>query len=408
VCGRRFGKTTLAILKLVHNALNSTDGRFFYVAPTYSQAKMIAWGMLYKIFRQLPKELQVKKNESELYVEIRDVNGTGTSRVELKGADNPDSLRGVKLNGAILDEYADMKENVYQEIIRPALTDLRGWCWFVGTPKGFNHFHDVYKFALEPSNEDWSAFKCTTYDNPYIPKEDIDLAGIELNEDFFSQEYMADFKKFTGLVYKDFDRTTHIVDNIDVSLFTKYRSIDFGTTNPFVCLWIAVDGDDNWFIYDEHYQPGWSLKQHAEVITSKSMGEEYMATYRDPSAKLLDIELPEFQIYPQAANNAVNPKDVEIGISKIQSQLKINPSTTQPKLFVFRHCENTIREFETYSWQPNKVDTNNLNVPIKKDDHAMDCVRYFSNTYIRNVVPDGFNQWKQEVTKHQGNKFTGY
>src|SRR3990167_2029950 len=142
VCGRRFGKSTLAIYKILEDALMTKNGLFFYIAPTYRQAKMIAWQMLQEALHTLPKELVKKTNESELSAIVGN-----NSQIFLKGADDPNALRGVGLNGVILDEFADMKAIAFDEVIRPALTDKKGWCWFIGTPRGFNHFYDVFNKA---------------------------------------------------------------------------------------------------------------------------------------------------------------------------------------------------------------------------------------------------------------------
>src|SRR3990167_1411657 len=125
--GRRFGKTVLALIDLLSVAFAKEKSRCWYVAPTYKQAEMIAWKMLQDM---VPKEAIRKKNEVKL--EIILING---SEISLKGADNEDSLRGVGLDYVILDEYAGMKPNVWQEIIRPMLSDRQGGALFIGTPK---------------------------------------------------------------------------------------------------------------------------------------------------------------------------------------------------------------------------------------------------------------------------------
>lgn len=399
----------MAIAKLLESALENqiNNNNYFYISPTYKQSKMIAWKMLFEAFSNLPIDLQIKKNESELYVELWNLNKNAKSMIAIKGADDPDSLRGVMLGGCVLDEYARMKKNVFDEIIRPALTDLRGWCWFISTPQGFNHFYDLYNLAQrEP---DWAAFKFTTYDNPIIPKEEIDQAKKELNPDYFEQEFLAEFKRFTGLIYKDFDRQTHILDVIDITGMQLYRSIDFGTVHPFVCLWIAVDGDNNWYIYDEYYQSGQVIEHHAKIINNRSLKQNYIATYRDPSAKQLELELAQYNIYSIPAVNTVNSQDIEIGINKIQRQLKIQALTGKPKLFVLRHCENTIREFELYQWEEKKSDDKKTpNKPKKINDDAMDALRYFANTYLPVEKKSSMDLFLEDTNKEVKNKYTGY
>jgi phage terminase large subunit len=245
VCGRRFGKTTLSIYTLLKHALSKKNGKYFYIAPTYKQAKMIAWSMLLEAVNKLPNELVKKVNESELYVVVGN-----NSRIDIKGADNPDSLRGVGLHGVVLDEYADMKPNVFNEIIEPALADHKGWAMFIGTPKGFNHFFDLFNQA--DGQENWSHYRFTSYDNPFLEREELERIKLKTPEDVFMQEYMADFRKHEGLVYKEFDRDFHLYDDEQIrpGIVDRIVAIDFGFTNPTAVLLIEKDSDSSYWVHD--------------------------------------------------------------------------------------------------------------------------------------------------------------
>lgn len=190
VAGRRFGKTVFAINELINNAIMNPDTRNWYIAPTYRQAKEIAWKML---FYYLPKEFISKKNEVELSVEL--IQG---SEITLKGSDSPDSLRGVGLNYAVLDEYAQMKADVWGEIIRPMLIDSKGSALFIGTPQGYNHFWDL--FNKEKDDSDYKSFHFTTIDNLAIEDiaKEVEKARIETDPIKFSQEYEANFEALVG------------------------------------------------------------------------------------------------------------------------------------------------------------------------------------------------------------------
>jgi hypothetical protein len=147
VCHRRFGKTVLAVNTLIDAALrcDKTNGRYAYIAPLRKQAKDVAWDYL-KLYTQNIEG--VKYNESELRVDF--ANG---ARITLYGADNPDSMRGLYLDGAVMDEVAQMKPSVWHEVIRPALADRKGWILFIGTPKGINLFYDLYHDNI--GNDRW-------------------------------------------------------------------------------------------------------------------------------------------------------------------------------------------------------------------------------------------------------------
>ena len=137
VAHRRCGKTVACINDIIRKALieEKHDGQYAYIAPYYAQAKSIAWAYL----TRFSSPALIKKNESELWVQLE--NG---AKIRLFGADNPDALRGMYLDGVVLDEYADMKPSVWGAVVRPLLADRQGWATFIGTPKGHNSFWDIY------------------------------------------------------------------------------------------------------------------------------------------------------------------------------------------------------------------------------------------------------------------------
>ena len=406
VCGRRFGKTTFAINSMFLEALMNENGTYWYVAPTYRQAKQIAWRMLFDLYRHNePKLFYKRPNESELKMVLH--NG---SYLELKGADNEDSLRGVGLDGVILDEYSMMKPNVWEEIIEPTLLDKQGWAIFIGTPKGYDHFYELYEKANKTPG--WKNFHFTSYDNPYIKKQEIDKKRASVQEDYFAQEYLAEFRRFTGLVYKGFSRDTHVVEPFQIPAdWPKWRTIDAGFTNPFVCLWITEDPSTNTFyIYDEHYLAQQTIRFHGEIINGRSIGQYFRATYIDPSARQQMQDLAEMGIYCTQAENTVTGGgrggSYQSGIAKVSELLKVNPTTEKPRIYIFNHCKNLVKEFEVYRWEENKHGHTKREIPHKENDHAMDALRYFVNSYFNLQKPKPYKA-KAEPYKPT-NSFTGY
>lgn len=205
VAGRRFGKTFLALMAMLRNAITYGGMLNWYIAPTYRQVKDIAWKLLFEI---VPKEAIRKKNEVELTIEL-----TNGSTISLKGADNPDSLRGVGLSFAVMDEYGEMKENVWSAVVRPMLMDAKakgkgGEAMFIGTPKGFNHFYDIYN--SEKTDDDFKSWHFTSYDNLALDPDEIhkeveklkkEASISELKQIEFSQEILAQFEVLTGIPY---------------------------------------------------------------------------------------------------------------------------------------------------------------------------------------------------------------
>lgn len=397
ICGRRFGKTTLAINILIEKAL-SKKGLYWYVSPTYRQSKTISWTMLLNSYYLLPKELQIGKNESELWVNI---NG---SKICLLGADNEDSLRGSGLDGLVLDEVASMRNfgGLWQEVLRPALSDKLGWCIFISTPKGKNFFYDLS--LQESMDPDYKTFKYTSYDNPYLRKEEVDKAKMELPEDVFAQEYMADFKKHTGLIHKEFDRRIHVIDPIDLPKFWRfYRAMDFGAVDPTVCLWIAVDNSDNIYIFYEYYHTGVTTKSHAEFILANTK-ENVLATFGDPSGNQEILDYASFGLFITPATRIfAQDKDWVIsGIDKVREYLKPNSQTGRPKLFVFKNCINLIKDFESYHWKESNNDVLK-DTPDHANSHGMDAIRYFVVSYN----PQSFSQYGNSF-EPEYSETTGY
>ena len=195
VAHRRFGKTTLAINHLIKFAIEK-PGRYWYVAPTYRQAKTIAFDLMQRF---LPSQLVKKKNENELTFRL--ING---SEIALKGSENEDSLRGVGLHGLVLDEYEMMDRKVWEAVLQPTLNDYKGWAIFLGTPLGRNHFFELYNRNLP----DWRSYHFSAEDTGIYSKLMIDRARTELPEETFRQEYLAEFLDGEGTVFRHLREVT--------------------------------------------------------------------------------------------------------------------------------------------------------------------------------------------------------
>ena len=178
VAGRRFGKTFLSTAELLHRALRESDQNVWYVAPTYKAAKEIAWDML---SNQIPREYIDKTNETSLTISLKN-----RSTISLKGAEKPDNLRGRSLNFVVLDEFADMRKEAWFEVIRPSLSDRQGGALFIGTPKGRNHFYDLYGKGVD-KDDGWRSYQYTTIEGGNVPPEEIESAKADLDERTFQQ-----------------------------------------------------------------------------------------------------------------------------------------------------------------------------------------------------------------------------
>lgn len=357
-CGRRFGKTTLAIEEIKGKAL-SKPSRIAYIAPTYQQARDIAWEALK---RELTT-VAIAVNESRLEIRIRTVRG-GESLIILRGWESIETLRGQQFDFIVIDEIAQMRNFWlnWQEVIRPTLTDTKGEGLFISTPKGFNHFYTL--FNLQEKDEDYVSFHFTTSDNPFIPPEEIEKARIELGENRFAQEYLADFRKTEGLVYQEFDRSKHVF--IDMPEYTKesLMGIDFGYTNPCAAITILRDASDTFWITEEFYKTQHTDAQVAEYVSALGINK----VYPDPESPGAIAELRKKGVNVREVTKGKD--SIENGISRVRELLKAG------KLKVHASCINTIFEFETYSYPDKRPDNNEYEVPIDENNHAMDAIRY--------------------------------
>lgn len=186
---RRAGKTEIALKKLLDAAVKNTLDlpMYFYVAPYLKQAKIIAWSRLKQMVSPLIPYGMVDISESELCVTFKHNSAT----IRIFGADNPDAMRGVRLDGAVIDEVAQCKTEVWEEIIQPALSDRLGWCWFIGTPKGINLFSSLF-FAAS-SLADWVAARYTVYDTDALDPVEVARLRESMSEQAFAREYLCDF-----------------------------------------------------------------------------------------------------------------------------------------------------------------------------------------------------------------------
>jgi len=192
--GRRTGKSRLAAWMLIVNALQAERGHVFYVAPTQGQARDIMWQTLLELGHPVISGSHINN------LQIKLVNG---ATISLKGADRPETMRGVSLKFLVLDEYADMKPDVFEQILRPALADQKGCAMFIGTPMGRNHFYELYKYAELGDDETYKAWHFTSYDNPILDPNEIDTAKKSMSSYAFRQEFMASFEARGSEMFKE-------------------------------------------------------------------------------------------------------------------------------------------------------------------------------------------------------------
>jgi predicted phage terminase large subunit-like protein len=263
--GRRTGKSRLAAWTLIINALQADKGHVFYVAPTQGQARDIMWNTLLELGHPVITSSHINN------LQIKLVNG---ATISLKGGDRPETMRGVSLKYLVLDEYADIKPSVWEEILRPALADQKGSAMFIGTPMGRNHFYELFKYADMADDPTYKAWHFTSYDNPLLDPEEIDVAKKSMSSYAFRQEFMASFEAKGSEMFKEewvtvaeeagFEGDYYIA--IDLAGFqdvSKKRSKNSRLDNTSMA--VVLVGEEGWFVEDIIYGR-WTLDETANKI----------------------------------------------------------------------------------------------------------------------------------------------
>ena len=263
--GRRTGKSRLAAWMLILKALEDSPGGVFYVAPTQGQARDIMWSTIFDLASPIIKG----QNVNNLTITL--ING---ATISLKGADRPDTMRGVSLKFLVMDEYADMKPDVWEVILRPALADQKGKAVFIGTPQGRNHFYDLYRYAELGDDDTYRAWHFTSYDNPLLDPEEINVAKKSMSSYAFRQEFMASFEAKGSEMFKEEWITVADDSNmegdyyvaIDLAGFqdvSKKRSKNSRLDNTAIA--VVKVGEEGWFV-DNIIYGRWTLEDTARKI----------------------------------------------------------------------------------------------------------------------------------------------
>jgi len=271
--GRRFGKSRLAAWILLIKALQSDSKDVFYIGPTFQQAKDIMWDML----KQLGKDVIADAYENTARLTL-----TNGRKIFLKGSDRPDTLRGVGLAYVVLDEYASMKPNVWEQIIRPTLADVQGGALFIGTPAGKNHFYDLYMEARKDEENEWEAFSYNSTDNPYIPESEIEAARKSMSAMAFRQEFEASFETFTGGIFEEAwfstgsepDDGNYViaVDPAGFESVEKERGLKGSKLDETAIAVVKIDRD-KWWVKDILHGR-WTIKETAtKILKAAEMSE---------------------------------------------------------------------------------------------------------------------------------------
>lgn len=247
VAHRRAGKTVACVNDLIKEAACciKPNPRFAYIAPQLNQAKDIAWSYLLEYTECFGPDRKI--NASELWIELPNNN----ARIRIYGADNPDRLRGIYLDGCVLDEFGDMNPTVWSQVIRPALSDRKGWAIFIGTPKGKNVFYDLWQNAEE--DEDWSRLMLKASETGLLDNKELNDARRMMSEEEFAQEYECSFEAairgaYYGKEFSEMDQAGRITNVPYDPALPVHTAWDLGMSDSTVIWFVQAHGGETRWI----------------------------------------------------------------------------------------------------------------------------------------------------------------
>lgn len=358
VCGRRWGKTYFSMMWLMSQEIKP-DERRWIIFPTYRQAKMVAWNVLKRIFR----DTNAKVNESELSVTLKN-----NAKIELKGADKEDSLRGVSLNACVLDEYAFMKPNVWGEIVQPMLAETGGDALFVGTPTGIqNHFYDMFVRG-QSDDSDYKSWQFTTIEGGFIPEKEIESAKKNLDAITFRQEYLASFETAQNRCAYNFDRQKHLKE-MDIST-RMFWGIDFGVSSYMSAVLMCENVAGEVYVFDEI---GLQNSNTFELAEKMKLIAPDTPVYPDPAgkARTSNSTKSDHRILQDAGFTVISRKANPTQKDRLNSLNRmLEDASGDIKLFINPKCKHTIRDLELTTMENGKI------AKTETLSHFLDAVMY--------------------------------
>ena len=417
-CGRRAGKSFLVSLEMLDFACKHNNSISWMISPSYKQSKLIMWQMLNNL---VPIEIIDSKNETELTIRL--ING---AQIVLKGADNPDSLRGVRIDFCVFDETAFIpKWEMVWNVVRPTLIDSKASCWFISTPNGMNHFKELYD-TIHP---DWQSFHFTSYDNPYLDAKEIDDAKTKMTPEQFAQEFLGEFMVMAGLFFKEWSREKHVINPfVPLNDQLIVGGMDWGYARPFAFYLSMVEkvfyrdvlGDSQNFYRTKTFFEAYGIEKHpyewARYIQERLkvyrlnlddiqwvMGDPSMFnTVQDGSVSIRDQFVQEnekWRILQPAKNDRI------AGWAYMKRWMSLAPDGL-PYWQITSNCVNFIRTVTSLVYDENHPE----DLDTDGEDHAEDSVRYMLRN-IRLIEGIGTGQIKpkyQPVPEGDKGKFFGY
>jgi len=365
IAGRRWGKTTLAIREMCKIA-REPGKDVYYISPTYRMSRTI----IFKRLKEKLLDLRWVKKINETNLEFLLKNG---STISLKGADNPDSLRGVSLSAAIFDEFAFMDSETWDLVIRPALADQQGSALFITTPVGKNNWaFDLFNMQQQHPDT-WASFQYTTLQGGFVPEQEVEAARSEMTAQQFQQEFEASFVVGQSLVAWEFDRKDHVKELDNPNTAVLHVGMDFNVS-PITAAIFVQKGDIMWQIDEIVMQNSNTQELSDELI--RRYPQSRITCYPDPAGRQRKTSAggqTDFTILTNAGFTVKAPSRHNAVRDRINSyNARLRSGTGDIRMFISNKCKYTIESLEKFQFKPL------TQIPDKDSgfDHMFDAASY--------------------------------
>jgi len=400
VCGRRFGKSTMAGHDL-EPKLFLPNKMYWIVGPTYDLGEKefrVIWDSLI-IKMQMGRDKKFKKGynkkQGNMFIEF-----PWQTRLEVRSADHPENLVGEALDHVILSEAAKQRLETWERFIQPALSDRRGGADFPTTPEGFNWLHKLWQLGNNPDFPQYESWSFPSWANEVVfpgGRNDPEILQIEKTStpEWFLQEYGADFASFVGKIFPEWDEKVHVRKVEFRPELPNYMAFDFGYTNPLAAIEFQIGHNDEIRIWREHYKSLTTIPDHIDLLKNRDHPEGYHLdlAFGDPAdpeaAATISRDFVPCVCMPEVKSDYTWREGIDLtrgfmkqvpqeteGGSIIVVDEYGTPAPDRPRWIVDHSCVNTIKEYNNYR---TKEPVKGQNVPefgTKMDDHAIDAMRY--------------------------------
>lgn len=376
VAHRRMGKTIFTINEMIDQAVHNIKHRnpqYAYIGPNYGQVKRIAWDYLKEYTKTYPDK---KINEAELRIDLYRPNFEDRVRFMLLGAENPASLRGIYLDGVIMDEFAEMDPTIWSQVVRPALADRLGWAIFIGTPKGMNHFHEVFQHGQKA--EGWTAHIFKASQTQILPQSELKDAKAIMTEEEYNQEFECSFQAALVGAYfgKQMDeaerdgRITEVAYDPAIRVDTWW---DLGVADA-TAIWFTQTFSGMHRVIDYYEASGQDLAHYVKVLEDKDYIYGDCTIPHDGAARSLETGRTRQEVLRSLGVNAIVQR-----LHRKQDQINAARMIIPKCIFDAKKCEKGLNALRNYQRKWDSINKIFSETPLHNwSSHGADAFQVFS------------------------------